>query len=87
MISKKTTIILSALLMFNISLSLWGLYNNRISHARICQAIAVVHDRVMTNQTGAIYDKATVNIHVECLGHSLFLVPGFSKKEIAEIIE
>lgn len=82
----KTIIILSVLLVTNICLSFWGLYNNRISQARICQAIAMVNDRVMTKLDGTVYDKATAGIHVECIGSSLFLVPGFSKKEIAEII-
>jgi hypothetical protein len=84
--SKKTIIILSALLVVNICLSLWGLYNNRISQARICQAIAMVNDRVMTNQTGAVYDKATAAIHGDCIGNSFFLVPGFSKSEREELM-
>lgn len=81
-----TVLILSILLVLNIALSLWGLYNNRISHARICQSIAAVNDRIMTKLDGTVYDKATAGIHVECIGNSLFLVPGFSKKEIAEIM-
>jgi hypothetical protein len=85
---KQTPVItlLSTLLVFNIALSLWGLYNNRISQARICQAIATANDRVMTNQTGAVYDKATVAIHGDCIGNSFFLVPGFSKSEREELM-
>lgn len=85
MTPTRTVIILSALLVINISLTLWGLYNDRRSHARICQSIAMVNDRVITKLDSTAYDEATVGIHLDCVGNSLFLVPGFSKKEIAEI--
>lgn len=47
----------------------------------------MVNDRVMINQTGAVYDKATVSIFNDCIGDSFFLVPGFSKKETAELLK
>ena len=77
MLSKKSVIILSALLILNICLTLWSLYNNRIAQARICQAIAMVNDNVMTKLDGSVFDKATAGIHADCNGNSFFLVPGF----------
>ena len=83
--SQKTTIILTTLLIINIGLSLWSLYNERVSQARTCQAIAHINDQVLTKLDGTVYDKATAGIFNECIGNSFFLVPGFSKAEISKL--
>lgn len=75
--SKKIIIILTALLVVNIGLSLWGLYNERRNQARACMAIAEINDRVMTKLDGTIYDKQTAGLFNRCIGYSTFLVPGF----------
>ena len=85
--SKKIITILIILLVINMSLSLWSLYNQRKVQARICWAVASAYDRIMTKIGDATYDKATTGLHSNCVDNSLFLLPGFSRNEISRLIK
>ena len=75
--SKKITVIILSLLILNIGLTLWSLYNQRVDHARTCITMSLIYDGFMTKLDGTVYDKSTAGMANECLGNSFFLVPGF----------
>ena len=75
--SKKIISTFAIIIILNITLTLWSLYNERKNQARTCLAIYAIHDSVMTKLNGAVYDEQTAGIFNQCVGNSFFLVPGF----------
>ena len=56
-IKENWHIVIVILLLLNMALSLWVLYNLRVTQARICLAIAAVNDSIKIELTKEIFDE------------------------------